>query len=77
MNGERKHRTTTASGHVCGSCKQPVDAVVVRHKSLGVFVPAWVAGPCQNPRCEEYVPESAHIVWTRSGWERKTGRVRR
>ncbi|MGA4845462.1 hypothetical protein ACOBQB_03990 [Streptomyces sp. G5(2025)] len=74
MNGERKHRTT-ASGHVCGSCKEPVDTVVVRHKNLGVFVPTWVAGPCHNPRCGDYVPE-AHIAWTGSGWERKTGRVR-
>ncbi len=75
MNGERKHRTS-ASEHVCGACKRPVDTVVERHKSLGVYVPVWTAGPCRNPDCAEYVPEGAYIAWTRSGWERKSGRVR-
>jgi hypothetical protein len=34
-----------------------VETVVKRHKTLGVWVPRWVPGPCRNPRCEAYVPE--------------------
>jgi hypothetical protein len=39
---------------VCPVCKQPVDMVVRRHKTLGVFVPVWGSGPCRNPRCASY-----------------------
>ncbi|WP_399888704.1 hypothetical protein ACGH7X_26205 [Streptomyces sp. BBFR51] len=38
--------------YVCPVCGQPVEAVVRRHKTLGAWVPAWVPGPCRNPRCE-------------------------
>lgn len=41
--------------HVCPACGQPVDTVVRRHKTLGAWVPRWVAGPCHNPDCEAYV----------------------
>ncbi|MGW1543135.1 hypothetical protein ACWCPM_23335 [Streptomyces sp. NPDC002309] len=37
--------------HVCPDCGQPVDTIVRRHKTLGAWVPVWVAGPCHNPRC--------------------------
>ncbi|MEV6958751.1 hypothetical protein AB0M97_06030 [Streptomyces sp. NPDC051207] len=46
----------------CPVCGQAVDQVVRRHKTLGAWVPKWVPGPCQNPKCEAYPgdePESA------------------
>ncbi|MFB6844487.1 hypothetical protein ACFCXS_06410 [Streptomyces sp. NPDC056373] len=44
---------------VCPSCGQPVDTVVRRHKTLGTWVPRWVAGPCHNPECASYDTEAA------------------
>ena len=38
----------------CPVCKQPVEPVLRRHKTLGVFVPDWGPGPCRNPECERY-----------------------
>ncbi|MEU1040053.1 hypothetical protein [Streptomyces sp. NPDC005907] len=43
---------------VCSVCGQPVATVVRRHKTLGAWVPAWVAGPCRNPECGTYADES-------------------
>ncbi|MFF5977271.1 hypothetical protein ACFY78_00315 [Streptomyces olindensis] len=40
-----------SEGHVCPSCGQPVETVVRRHKTLGAWVPRWMAGPCHNPAC--------------------------
>jgi hypothetical protein len=76
MRVERKHRTRT-SEFVCGSCKQPVGSVVERHKSLGVFVPVWTAGPCRNPRCPESVTEEAYHGWLRGLRDARAGRIRR
>ncbi|KUO17115.1 hypothetical protein [Streptomyces dysideae] len=45
--------------HVCSVCGQPVETVVRRHKTLGAWVPVWVAGPCHNPDCEASVDEGA------------------
>ena len=45
-----------SSEHVCPVCGQPVETVVIRHKTLGAWVPRWVAGPCHNRACEAYVP---------------------
>lgn len=28
-----------------------METVVRRHKTLGAWVPRWVAGPCHNPAC--------------------------
>lgn len=61
MNRERKLRGPASSGHVCPSCKQPVDTVVERHKTMGVYVPIWTAGPCHNPRCQRYVPAQGPV----------------
>ncbi|MET7702900.1 hypothetical protein [Streptomyces sp. NPDC005485] len=44
---------------VCPVCGQPVEAVVGRHKTLGVWVPSWSPGPCRNPKCERYAQEAA------------------
>ncbi|MEU9731686.1 hypothetical protein [Streptomyces sp. NPDC048002] len=70
--------TTTTSGYTCRSCGQQVDAVVERHKTMGVYVPRWTAGPCHNPRCNECVPEQVPITSIRSSvWEQATGWTRR
>ncbi|MFF5366890.1 hypothetical protein [Streptomyces sp. NPDC013187] len=61
MNTERKPQETKPSSHVCRSCKQPVDTVVERHKTMGMYVPIWAPGPCHNPRCRQYVPEQAPV----------------
>ncbi|MEV0220185.1 hypothetical protein [Streptomyces sp. NPDC050704] len=45
--------------YVCPVCKQPVDTVVRRHKTMGVFVPIWGPGPCQNLRCAAYEEEDS------------------
>lgn len=36
-----------------------METVVKRHKTLGAWVPVWVAGPCRNPKCEAYLEEGA------------------
>ncbi|MDT9696344.1 hypothetical protein [Streptomyces sp. P17] len=41
--------------HACPVCGQSVETVVRRHKTLGAWVPRWVAGPCRNPQCEAFV----------------------
>ncbi|MGA5901053.1 hypothetical protein [Streptomyces venetus] len=48
-----------SEGHVCPACGQPVETVVRRHKTLGTWVPLWVAGPCRNPDCTAYDAEAA------------------
>ncbi|MBK3564661.1 MULTISPECIES: hypothetical protein [unclassified Streptomyces] len=45
--------------HTCPVCGQPVATVVRRYKTLGAWVPKWVAGPCRNPECEAYAGEGA------------------
>ncbi|MFF3336865.1 hypothetical protein ACFYWX_46505 [Streptomyces sp. NPDC002888] len=45
--------------NVCPVCGQPVDTVVRRYKTLGAWVPKWVAGPCRNPQCDTHVVEGA------------------
>ncbi|MFD3420062.1 hypothetical protein [Streptomyces decoyicus] len=52
--------------------------VIERRKSLGVVYPAWIAGPCHNPECPDYVPEQVPITSVRArtwrdaaGWKRR------
>ena len=40
--------------NACPVCGKAVEQVVRRHKTLGAWVPVWVAGPCRNPECEAY-----------------------
>ncbi|EPJ34882.1 putative membrane protein [Streptomyces afghaniensis 772] len=40
--------------YVCPTCKKSVPAAVHRHKTLGVFVPMWGPGACQNRDCPDY-----------------------
>ncbi|MEU9375245.1 hypothetical protein AB0D94_15920 [Streptomyces sp. NPDC048255] len=58
---QRAHETVAPqAGHAqqtCPACGSPVDTLVKRRKSLGIFVPVWVAGPCRNPECPRYVTE--------------------
>ncbi|MGA5385831.1 hypothetical protein [Streptomyces pseudogriseolus] len=57
MSSDRKRAGTRPTELLCGSCGQPVETVVTRHKTLGVNVPRWRAGPCHNPGCRDHVPE--------------------
>ncbi|MFC9131026.1 hypothetical protein ACFT4A_29850 [Streptomyces sp. NPDC057099] len=50
--------------HVCPTCGQPVETVVRRHKTLGTWVPLWVAGPCHNPECGAHDTEATHSAST-------------
>ena len=61
MNSEKKADATWPPRRPCPSCKQPVEAVMKRHKTMGVFVPVWTAGPCHNPQCARYEPELVPI----------------
>lgn len=64
MTGKEQHATEHATvaphaGHeqqTCPACGSPVDTLVRRRKSLGIFVPEWSPGPCRNPDCTTYVP---------------------
>lgn len=56
--------------YVCPVCGHPVEQVVRRHKTLGVFVPLWRPGPCKNPGCQAYEAgeaESEPVLTTESG----------
>jgi hypothetical protein len=72
---EMKKRPTPLRGkHMCPSCKHPVTAVVERHKTMGVYIPTWTAGPCHNPKCSSYVPEQVSVTSVRSEtWRTLTG----
>ncbi|AWZ07483.1 MULTISPECIES: hypothetical protein [unclassified Streptomyces] len=67
MAGEQRHRGESVTvapraGHdqqTCPACGQPVETVVSRRKSLGIFVPRWSPGPCGNPDCTAYAPVEA------------------
>ncbi|MFC9681182.1 hypothetical protein [Streptomyces sp. NPDC056948] len=41
-----------------------METVVRRHKTLGTWVPLWVAGPCHNPECGAYDAEGAESAPT-------------
>ncbi len=43
-----------AEAYVCPACKKAVPAAVHRYKSLGVFVPVWGPGACQNRDCPDF-----------------------
>lgn len=43
----------------CGSCGEPVETVVGRHRTMGVHVPRRRAGPRRSPGCEDHVPGTA------------------
>ncbi|MFE9026912.1 hypothetical protein ACFYOA_11700 [Streptomyces iakyrus] len=56
-----------SEGHVCPDCGQPVETIVRRHKTLGTWVPRWVAGPCRNPECGAHEAEGADSGHTPEG----------
>jgi tellurite resistance protein TerC len=43
-----------SEAYVCPTCKQSVPAAVHRHKTLGIFVPVWGPGACQNRDCPDF-----------------------
>ncbi|MCX5360813.1 hypothetical protein OG864_19085 [Streptomyces sp. NBC_00124] len=60
-----------SENHACPACGQSVETVVKRHKTLGAWVPVWVAGPCRNPKCEAHVKEGSELEGERA---KKIGR---
>lgn len=63
---EQQHAQETVAPHagheqqMCPACGSPVETLIRRRKSLGIFIPEWVAGSCRNPDCPRYVaPEGA------------------
>ncbi|MER5580399.1 hypothetical protein AB0G80_09135 [Streptomyces asoensis] len=58
---------------VCPACGQPVQSVVRRHKTLGAWVPRWVAGPCHNTECEAYTEPAPHHEMARAEKEEEPG----
>jgi hypothetical protein len=59
MDDQERMRTADAK-YVCRTCGHPVATVAERRKTMGVFFPVWVAGPCHNRECPDYVPEWMH-----------------
>ncbi|MGV0100136.1 hypothetical protein [Streptomyces californicus] len=49
----KERETRQRAAFMCPTCKQPVRSEIHRHKSLGIFVPVWRAGPCENPDCAD------------------------
>ncbi|MGW0396019.1 hypothetical protein ACWDYJ_35200 [Streptomyces sp. NPDC003042] len=68
MAGEQEQRNAREADaprsgreqHTCPDCGSPVETVVKRRKSLGIFVPEWGPGPCRNPDCPRYEPHVPH-----------------
>ncbi|GGW87565.1 hypothetical protein GCM10010383_15170 [Streptomyces lomondensis] len=44
-----------------------METVVRRHKTLGAWVPRWVAGPCHNPACAARAAEGTVSGHTAEG----------
>ncbi|MEU0130698.1 hypothetical protein [Streptomyces sp. NPDC006289] len=57
-----ERQTGRQAEYVCPACKQSVETVLERHKTLGIFVPHWGPGPCHNPECHRHVPESENAA---------------
>lgn len=74
MSKSKEQPTASRPKHVCHSCKQPVNAVLERHKTMGVYVSTWTAGPCHNAKCSHYVPEQVSVTSVRGEtWRALTG----
>ncbi|MDX3456695.1 hypothetical protein PV396_32900 [Streptomyces sp. ME02-8801-2C] len=64
--------------HDCPVCGQHVTTVIRRYKTLGAWVPKWVAGPCRNTECEVYVDPAAEAeAAAAAGPRTKGGRTAR
>ncbi|MCJ0871201.1 hypothetical protein MTF69_17865 [Streptomyces sp. AP-93] len=46
--------------YVCPTCKKSVPVTVHRRKTLGVFVPMWGPGACQNRDCPDFRLDPHH-----------------
>lgn len=46
--------------YVCPTCKKSVPTGIHRHKTLGVFVPVWGPGACQNRDCPDFRLDPSH-----------------
>ncbi|MEU0299941.1 hypothetical protein ABZ252_10805 [Streptomyces sp. NPDC006175] len=69
-----ERQTDRQAEYVCPACKQPVATVLARHKTLGIFVPHWGAGPCQNPACRRHEAEAGDASRSARGGADSVGR---
>ncbi|WP_329038889.1 hypothetical protein OHT61_15545 [Streptomyces sp. NBC_00178] len=53
-----ERQTGRQAEYACPACKQPVETVIERHKTLGIFVPHWGPGPCRNADCHRHTAET-------------------
>ncbi|NYE39113.1 tellurite resistance protein TerC [Streptomyces fulvorobeus] len=49
-----------SDGYVCPTCKKTVPAAVHRRKTLGIFVPVWGPGACQDRDCPDFRLDPDH-----------------
>nr|WP_073728010.1 hypothetical protein [Streptomyces sp. TSRI0281] len=49
-----ERETKRQAAFMCPTCKHPVTTELKRHKTLGIFVPVWGPGPCENPDCADH-----------------------
>ena len=56
-----ENATAPQAGYVCRACHSPVTATLRRYKAMGIFVPLWRPGPCQNPSCPKYRQEEHNL----------------
>lgn len=54
----KKRETQQRAAFMCPTCKHPVASEIQRRKTLGIFVPVWRPGPCENPDCGATPPRS-------------------
>ncbi|WP_327117027.1 hypothetical protein OG206_17380 [Streptomyces sp. NBC_01341] len=53
-----ERQTGRQAEYACPACKQPVETVIERRKTLGIFVPRWGPGPCHNADCHRHTAEA-------------------
>jgi hypothetical protein len=53
--------TNPQTGPVCPVCHKPVPEKITRYKVMGIFVPLWKPGSCQNPSCPTNAREEESV----------------
>lgn len=53
----KKRETQQRAAFMCPTCKHPVASEIQRRTTLGIFVPVWRPGPCDNPDCADHAAE--------------------
>lgn len=64
----KKRETRQRAAFMCPTCKHPVASEVQRRKTLGIFVPVWRPGPCENPDCGDHSAEERAAIHRTRRW---------